>query len=262
MKDLNDLIRHEKESWDNIFDKKLHKTEIRFNKFSSFWDEDYYLKLKKIVEIFIERYNYKKILEAGSGSGRSSIILDCNDLERTLLDISPAALRYAKRVAKNFDVKKIELVNGNIFNMPFANREFDFVWNTGVIEHYDDAAIYMIIKEMVRVVKSNGMIALGVPNFFSGPSLKAYIFKYLPSFIPGYRLETENFYNNKIILDLLIKACRETKRNIEWTKVEYFGNPLPLESPKWLIKTFGLILDVLLPHNRFMIMFFCKLKDN
>ena len=49
--------------------------------------------------------------------------------------------------------------------MPFKSEEFDFVWNIGVIEHYDLKEIDLIFQEMIRVCKRNGVVAVGMPNF-------------------------------------------------------------------------------------------------
>lgn len=84
--------------------------------------------------------------------------------------------------------------------------------------------------------------------------------KFFPATTTGYRLGTEHFYKNKVLLDLVMNVSKDNRKNIEWIKVKYFGNPLPLETPRWLLKTIGRIVDALLPKNRFMIMFFCKFK--
>lgn len=177
-----------------------------------------------------------------------------------MLDISPAALKYARRIAQKFNVENVEFVHGNIFEIPFQRETFDFVWNTGVIEHYKLTDIKAILKEMIRVTKSNGMIAFGVPNFYSGPTIKAWITKFFPATISGYRLGTEHFYKNKVLFDLAMNVSKHDGKNIEWIKVKYVGNPLPLETPRRVFKTIGRIVDTLLPKNRFMIMFFCKFK--
>lgn len=259
MEDSHKTIEGEKIFWNSIFENKLRKIKEKVDKYSSFWDEDYYKKITDFVGALFDKYGYVNLLEAGSGSGRSSILLR-GDINRTLLDISPAALKYAKRIAQNFGVKNVKFVQDNIFEMPFQKETFDFVWNTGIIEHYKLTDIKGILREMIRVTKPNGMVAFGVPNFYSGPTIKACIMKFLPRTIPGYRSGTEHFYKNKVLIDLVMNVSKDEGKNIEWIKVKYFGNPLPLETPIWVFKTIGRIVDALLPKNRFMIMFFCKFK--
>jgi ubiquinone/menaquinone biosynthesis C-methylase UbiE len=62
-------------------------------------------------------------------------------------------LKYAAYLAEQFECKNIKNIEGNIFEMPFKSESFDFVWNIGVIEHYDLKNIESILKEMIRVCK-------------------------------------------------------------------------------------------------------------
>ena len=136
-------------------------------------------------------YNNPRILEAGCGSGKATILLE-PDCEKTLLDISPSALKYAKFLSDQFGAKNINYIQGDIFKMPFQSEEFDLVWNIGVLEHYDNKYIIDILCEMIRVTKRNGIISFGVPNSFSLPIIKAKILKYwFLRFIPGYRIHTD-----------------------------------------------------------------------
>jgi ubiquinone/menaquinone biosynthesis C-methylase UbiE len=66
---------------------------------------------------------------------------------KTLLDISPVALKYATYLAEKNRCKNIKIIKGDIFEMPFKSEEFDFVWNIGVIEHYDLKEIDLILKK-------------------------------------------------------------------------------------------------------------------
>ncbi len=256
---LKKVIEHEKKHWDRIFRLKLENSRKNQKKFSSFWDEDYYSKIKSYVNSLILDYKYSKLLEAGSGSGRASIILNKN-VDKTMLDISPAALQYSKHIAKLFKAQNISYVIGNIFDMPFDEKTFDFVWNLGVVEHYDIQDIRLIFSEMMRVTNKNGIVAIGIPNFYSGPILKAWILKaHFFKFISGYRLDTEYFHDNQILKNLLICAAKTEGRKVEWIESLYFGNPLPTELPRSIIKTLGKFIEFLFPKNKFLILIVCKL---
>ena len=116
------------------------------------------------------------------------------------------------KLSRKFDTKKPKTVEGDIFSMPFKSETFDFVWNIGVIEHYSDKYIISLLGEMLRVCRDGGAIAVGVPNFYSGPILKAAILRWkLFSFIPGYRLDTERFFRVEKIEDLIRKACTNVR---------------------------------------------------
>ena len=74
--DLQKIIDHENESWSHIFRKKLINDKQNPKKFSSYWDEKYYKELTDYVNFLFSKYHYSNLLEEGSGSGRSSILLN------------------------------------------------------------------------------------------------------------------------------------------------------------------------------------------
>jgi len=90
-----------------------------------------------------------KVLEAGSGSALSSIFLSKkrND-DITALDISMSALHKARESSIRHNVR-VKLINGDIYRMPFADKAFDLVWNSGTLEHFSNPI--PILKEMMRV---------------------------------------------------------------------------------------------------------------
>jgi len=160
--ELKKKIEHENETWSKIFNTELRNASKK--KFSSYWWEDYYRELSTYINGLLEKNNLNNILEAGSGSGKATILLN-NRFSKTLLDISPVALKYAAYLAEKNGCKNIKIIQGDIFEMPFKSEEFDFVWNIGVIEHYDLKEIDLIFQEMIRVCKRNGVVAVGMPNF-------------------------------------------------------------------------------------------------
>ena len=188
------ITEHENEYWSQIFhEAKIQNSDKKL--FSSYWWEDYYKEIVQFINTETALNSNWKILEAGSGSGKSSILLGKN-LDRTFLDISDKALEFAKHLANKFEAKNIKYIQGNIFEMSFVEKSFDFVWNIGVVEHYEKPQILEMMNEMIRVTKNNGYLAIGVPNFWSGATLKAWALKHrVFDKISGYRLDTEKFYS-------------------------------------------------------------------
>jgi len=254
--ELQKIIEHENEIWGKIFDAELSKNNKE--KFSSYWWEDYYQELTTFVNGLLTKNSLNNILEAGSGSGKATILLN-NIFSKTLLDISQSALKYAAYLAEKFECKNIKTIEGNIFEMPFKSESFDFVWNIGVIEHYNLKNVESILKEMVRVCNRNGVVAVGMPNFCSGPIIKAWILKKIKIF-PGYKLDTEKFYGINEIANILINISEKMERKIDNIQVEYFGNPLIMETPKFILKSIGRPMAQIFRKNKFLVLVICKFK--
>lgn len=254
--ELQKIIEHENETWGKIFNDELRKNSKE--KFSSYWWEDYYHELATFVKGLLIKKNLNNILEAGSGSGKATILLNSN-FSKTLLDISPAALKYAAYLAEKFECKNVQVIEGNIFEMPFKSENFDFVWNIGVIEHYDLEKIELILQEMIRVCNRSGVVAVGMPNFYSGPIIKAWILKKIKIF-PGYKLDTEKFYKINDIKNILKNISEKMGREIDDIHIEYFGNPLIMETPKSIIKSIGKPIAQIFRKNKFLILIVCKFK--
>ncbi|MFA6408367.1 MAG: class I SAM-dependent methyltransferase [Candidatus Paceibacterota bacterium] len=257
---LAEMLKHENESWERIFRAELAKRESERTDFSSFWWELYYTEIKKFVLQQIADYQDPRILEAGSGSGKASILLG-GEYKRTLVDISEGALEYAKYLAKRFGAENVSFLKWNIFNMPFADESFDFVWNIGVAEHYDDRGIIDIFTEMIRITERGGTVFVGIPNFKSLPIRKASILrnKFL-KFIPGYRLDSEKSYSEEQMTDFLKLGATKAHRIISNVQIRYFGSPLFIESPKWLILTLGRFMEWFAPKSRFLMCIVCRVE--
>lgn len=254
MNKLKKTIEHENEFWSKIFKDEIKKNTNQY--FSSYWWENYYKNLSAYINSITSLNNFNSVLEAGCGSGKSTILLN-KKIHKTLLDISKDALNYAKYTANKFNIKNINFILGNIFSMPFKKDKFDLVWNIGVIEHYKLSEIKLIIEEMSRVCKKNGVIAIGIPNLYSGPIIKALLLK-LFKFIPGYRVDNEKFYKIDSIKKIIKNSCEKSEKKIEYIKIEYFGNPLIIETPEFILKTIGKFIYNLFRKNRFLILIICK----
>lgn len=259
MKKFNKSVEHEKLHWDKVFEEEIAKdTKL---KFSSFWWANYYNEITKNINSFLTKNKLKTILEAGSGSGKATLLLD-SKFKKTLLDISPNALKYALILSKKFKTKKPSIIEASVFSMPFKKFNFDLVWNIGVIEHYSDKDIKEIFNEMVRVCTKDGVVAIGIPNLYSGPIIKAAILRYkLFKFIPGYRLDTERFFKSTEIEKMLISSAKENGRKVEYIKTEYFGSPLIMEASTLIFKILNPIVSRLFPKNKFLMLVICKFRE-
>ena len=116
-----------------------------------------------ILERVLGSFEGRTVLDAGSGTGLNSLALSARGAKVTLLDIAKPALDIARTYYEEQGLEA-ELVEGSIFEMPFADGTFDVVWNTGVIEHFEPAERKLAVEEMLRVMKPGGTVVTINPN--------------------------------------------------------------------------------------------------
>lgn len=114
----------------------------------------------------------RKILEVGSGTGQGSAYLASRGGVIYLLDISKKSLEFSR---KYFAYKKlpVRLYQQNAFSMKFPAESFDYVWNGGVIEHFNDKEKILMLKKMWKLVKPGGKLLVTVPNAHDIPFMVA-----------------------------------------------------------------------------------------
>lgn len=101
-------------------------------------------------------------VELGCGSGTTSLLLKKLGIAKSacLVDASPAALRIAQRLFRDFG-EECDLIQADARNTPFRNKAFDLSLSGGVIEHFRGAERGRIVAEHCRIA---GSVALQVPQ--------------------------------------------------------------------------------------------------
>ena len=150
--------------WDKI-GKSYHKKPFNQNhaeRYGSF----------KIIERYLNNNNPKKVIEVGSGSGITTLLLIRKkyNFHAYFLDISEDGLTQVNINANELGIEdKITLIRGNALKMPFDDNCFDFVWSGGVNEHFKGEERQLIFNEMVRITKVGGITLVAVPNKYYLP---------------------------------------------------------------------------------------------
>jgi len=124
-------------------------------------------KVKDLVDIF-KKNNVHKILDLGCGSGKHILYLAERGFDTYGIDLSERAIEVARKL---FDEKKlnVDLKIGNIFErLPYDSDSFDAIISFRVINHGKREDIENLIREMNRVLKSDGLVFVTV----SKPSKK------------------------------------------------------------------------------------------
>ena len=111
----------------------------------------------------------ERVLDVGCGEGRHSWeACKRTDCLVCALDIEDANLVKAHHVLWHLDQQgesrgKWILIKGNIISLPFKDASFDKIICSEVLEHIPDDQHG--IKELVRVLKDDGILAVSVPSY-------------------------------------------------------------------------------------------------
>jgi len=141
-----------------------------------------------------------RMLEAGCGSGMLSVMLAQRGHDVELLDLSRQAIRVSHTNFARHKVKRPKTHIANIFNMPFKGKEFDVVFNQGVIEHFDEPS--RAIKEMLRVGKK---VIVLVPAHNSPMHLIYLFFRFIKK--PGWWFFEDQAFFQKRQLEKAMKLA-------------------------------------------------------
>ncbi len=126
--------------------------------------------LRKIMNMQLCRYLEKKIptsaitLEPGGGSAYVSAMLAEKGYVTSAMDYASIPLKIAQEQLQS----KAMLVQGDLFNMPFADESFDLTFNNSTMEHFPRERALEGVVEMKRVTRKGGYVFVGVP-FTYGP---------------------------------------------------------------------------------------------
>ena len=109
-----------------------------------------------------------RVLDVGCGEGRHTLSAYLQaDVHAIGVDLSTRDLGTAQRRYTELDQsdphKRVDLIRGSAFSLPFADHSFDKVICSEVLEHlpsYEDALL-----ELKRVLKPGGLLAVSVPRF-------------------------------------------------------------------------------------------------
>ncbi len=100
-----------------------------------------------------------RLLHAGCGSGQVDVDIQ-HQMRLTAVDTSFAALeKYSQTVPLAEAVE-----HASIFALPFANASFDGVYNLGVMEHFSESDLVIILAEFRRVLKPDGKLLIFWPH--------------------------------------------------------------------------------------------------
>lgn len=127
--------------WSKIYESQLSKS----GSLDAFIKEkvSYKRKLIGIIKRFSKKH--KTILEAGCGSGITSIYLNSLGYKVTGIDADRDMIKLAKSIAKK-KKRSVRFQRDNIKTLHRTKDHFDVIFSNGVMEHFSDAEIVAIVN--------------------------------------------------------------------------------------------------------------------
>ncbi len=141
----------QKQVWDELWS---HKVSYDWDPLSeTIYDE---------LRAHFDKLAGKKIIEAGSGTGKISRRLAAEGADVTLVDYSERALHNSRIAFRELKVPGT-FVLSDIRRMGLPSDRYDLTWNAGVLEHFDFAEKVTILQEMARITRPDGLILVLTP---------------------------------------------------------------------------------------------------
>ncbi len=113
-----------------------------------------------------------KVLDAGAGMGRISIPLSRVVEKVVAVDSSLERMKFLKKRAELEDIKNIEVMVGDIFDLPFPKESFDLIVMNGLLEwvgateKFSDPRVAQVecLKICKDLLKPGGYLYIGIEN--------------------------------------------------------------------------------------------------
>lgn len=99
----------------------------------------------------------RRVLEAGSGEGYGAAMLAESGAQVICVDYDETAVAHTRRC-----YPQVEIVQGNLIDLPLPDASVDVVVNFQVIEHLWDQPAFLI--ECARVLRPGGELLISTPN--------------------------------------------------------------------------------------------------
>jgi len=130
-----------------------------YNKIYKEFDKSRYSIWVKVKEFLDSLEDNKIILDAGCGNGKNIKYIIENLKMKEIYGIDYSH-EFIKLCSEKFINSNIIFKEMNITNLHFPDNYFDYIISIAVIHHLNPENRIKMIKELVRVVKNNGLILI------------------------------------------------------------------------------------------------------
>jgi len=180
-----------KETWDKHWMQKASE--------GSIWEKIAGLYRRLFISVEVKHYVEKHFppsgifVECGSGTSEASSKIDKQNRLLIALDFSRMPLCRA-RENPNIDL----CIQADFFSLPFRDNVIDGIYNVGVMEHYEEKELKLILKEFQRVLKRGGCCLFLWPQKYNWVELASKVKPLFP--------ESPSLFDKKSVPHLLKEA--------------------------------------------------------
>lgn len=171
-----------------------------------------YLSYLKIIKELLSPFKGQIILDAGCGDGRLCYELKRENVIIIGVDYSEKAINFAKAFSPN-----VEFQLQDLRNLKFLDKKFDQIVLMEVIEHIPPEEVSIVIKNLSRILKDDGILIISTPTnnlripdkhfqHFDKYQLREVLSPYF-KIVKEIGHDRHNF-SNRIIYYILIKIVR------------------------------------------------------
>lgn len=170
-------------------EKDVKRAYSNLSKIYGFFEGFFERKIRKRSLELLKIKPNDRILEIAFGTGYNLVELAriTNNKGKVYgIDLTPEMVEKSrKRLIKNNLLNKVKLYEGNAKKLPFKNNSLDVVYLSNFLEILSDKDIKLVLKEILRVLKSNGKICIiDTSNNTNYKTVR--IYKILNKIFPSY----------------------------------------------------------------------------
>lgn len=179
--------------WDSRWSRYKLENVVDLTKINDPWTTFHIDILKK--EISTLRPN-SLFLEAGCGLGQWCFYVNKFGHRAVGVDIAKDIIKNLNEFIRGKkEYENIKFLVDDLTHSKLEGNQFDFIVSLGVIEHFRDSK--PMLKELYRLLKSNGRILISVPNVFALHTITRPLTKLLGIWKIGY----EKSYSRRKIIE-------------------------------------------------------------
>jgi ubiquinone/menaquinone biosynthesis C-methylase UbiE len=150
---------------------------------------------QRIANVFslMPELSGRRFLDIGCGMGTFTMEAATRGAIAVGLDLAPAGIAAARRVAKEENVAAANFTLADAAMLPFKTGSADVAIAADFTEHLDDDTLYRVFNDLARVIRSGGTLIIYTPeagHLFERLREKGFLLEQEPSHI-GIRSANE-----------------------------------------------------------------------